>query len=90
MMAASEARVIELENKLNEIMKKLSVIEEGTTKMSKHIEFIESVYGTVSSPMFWICNKVNKLRGEIKDTHPPVVENEKDKKDKNINILEQD
>tara|TARA_B100000902_G_C27243453_1_gene881264 strand:- start:302 stop:622 length:321 start_codon:yes stop_codon:yes gene_type:complete len=69
-MAASEAKVIELENKLNEMIKKLNAIEEGTTRMSKHIEFIEGVYGTVSAPMYWICNKINRLRGEIKDTTP--------------------
>ncbi len=85
-MAASEAKVIELETKINEIMKKLERIEEGTSKMSKHIEFIESVYGTVSAPMYWICNKVNRLRSiEIKDA--PVLDNEKRKE---INILEQD
>ncbi len=72
-MAASEAKVIQLETKLDEMMKKLNAIEEGTSRMSKHIEFIEGVYGTVSAPMFWICNKINRLRGEIKDTRPPVL-----------------
>tara|TARA_Y100001970_G_C14180377_1_gene829499 strand:+ start:387 stop:689 length:303 start_codon:yes stop_codon:yes gene_type:complete len=84
-MAASEARVIELENKLNEMMKKLERIEEGTSKMSKHIEFIEGVYETVSAPMFWICNKVNRLRGEIKDTTPPTLENENENENENVN-----
>ncbi|MBA45244.1 MAG: hypothetical protein CMB31_01480 [Euryarchaeota archaeon] len=84
-MAASEARVIELENKLNEMMKKLERIEEGTSKMSKHIEFIEGVYETVSAPMFWICNKVNRLRGEIKDTTPPTLENENENVNENVN-----
>ena len=85
-MAASEARVIELETKLNEMMEKLIVIEKGTSRMAKHIEFIEGVYGTVSAPMFWICNKVNRLRGEIKETYPPVLEYE----NKDLNVLEQD
>ena len=91
-MAASEAKVIELETKINEMMKKLERIEEGTSRMSKHIEFIEGVYGTVSAPMFWICNKVNRLRGEIKDTTPPTLENENEKikEMKEMNILEQD
>lgn len=88
-MAASEARVIELENKLNEMMKKLERIEEGTSKMSKHIEFIEGVYETVSAPMFWICNKVNRLRGEIKDTTPPTLENENENENVNENENEQ-
>lgn len=86
-MAESDAKVIHLETKLNEMMKKLERIEEGTSRMSKHIEFIEGVYGTVSTPMFWICNKVNRLRGEIKDTTPPVIEGEQSK---DINVLEQD
>lgn len=86
-MAESNEKVIHLETKLNEMMKKLERIEEGTSRMSKHIEFIEGVYGTVSTPMFWICNKVNRLRGEIKDTTPPVIEGEQSN---DINVLEQD
>tara|TARA_Y100000361_G_scaffold45578_2_gene39460 strand:+ start:5553 stop:5825 length:273 start_codon:yes stop_codon:yes gene_type:complete len=90
-MAASEAKVIELETKINEMMKKLERIEEGTSRMAKHIEFIEGVYGTVSAPMFWICNKVNRLRGEIKEATPPTLENENEnEKMKEMNILEQD
>ena len=88
-MAASETKVIELETKLNEMMKKLERIEEGTSRMAKHSEFIEGVYGTVSAPMFWICNKVNRLRGEIKEATPPTLENENEKT-KEMNILEQD
>ena len=88
-MAASETKVIELETKLNEMMKKLERIEEGTSRMAKHIEFIEGVYGIVSAPMFWICNKVNRLRGEIKEATPPTLENENEKT-KEMNILEQD
>jgi hypothetical protein len=86
-MAESDAKLIELETKLDEIMKKLERIEEGTYRMSKHIEFIESVYGTISTPMYWMCNKVNRLRGEIKDIPPPVIESEQNK---DINVLEQD
>tara|TARA_Y100000389_G_scaffold203307_1_gene251332 strand:+ start:6561 stop:6821 length:261 start_codon:yes stop_codon:yes gene_type:complete len=86
-MTESDAKLIELETKLNKMMKKLEKIEEGTSRMSKHIEFIEGVYGTVSTPMFWICNKVNRLRGEIKDTTPPVIEVEQSKEN---NVLEQD
>ena len=85
-MAASETKVIELETKLNEMMKKLERIEEGTSRMAK---FIEGVYGTVSAPMFWVCNKVNRLRGEIKEATPPTLENENEKT-KEMNILEQD
>ncbi len=67
-MTTIDEKLIELEKKIDIIMKKLDLIDEGTNKMSKHIEFIEGVYGTVSTPMYWICNKVNRLRGEIKDT----------------------
>lgn len=90
-MAASEARIIILENKLNDIMKKLEKIEDGTTNMSKHIEFIESVYNTVSTPMYWICNKVNRLRGEIKDSKPPILTSaEIVNENKKVDVLEQD
>lgn len=103
-MTTVDEKLIELEKKMDIIIKKLELIDEGTNKMSKHIEFIEGVYGTVSSPMYWICNKVNRLRGEIKqsDKSQPFDLISKTKlnrlytttddidKNKNVNILDQD
>jgi hypothetical protein len=63
----SDKKIKELEQKLNIIIEQLNNIDSGTSKMSKHIDFIEGVYNTVSAPMYWVCNKINGLRGEIKN-----------------------
>ena len=63
----SDKKIRELEQKLNIIIEQLNNIDNGTSKMSKHIDFIEGVYNTVSAPMYWVCNKINGLRGEIKN-----------------------
>lgn len=63
----SDRKIKDLENKLNIIIEQLNNIDNGTSKMSRHIDFIESVYNTVSAPMYWVCNKINGLRGEIKN-----------------------
>lgn len=35
----------------------------STSKMSSHIDFIEHTYSTVSRPLHFICNKVNRYIG---------------------------
>ena len=67
----SDKKIKELEQKLNIIIEQLNNIDNGTSKMSKHIDFIEGVYNKVSAPMYWICNKINGIRGEIKNTEEP-------------------
>jgi len=61
-----DKKIKELEQKLNVIIEQLNSIDNGTSKMSRHIDFIEGVYNTVSAPMYWVCNKINGFRGEIK------------------------
>ena len=39
----------------------------NTDKMSGHIDFVENVYDTVKSPMYYILNKVSQIRN-ITDT----------------------
>jgi|TARA_B110000261_G_C12928854_1_gene295638 hypothetical protein len=82
-MATPEIRIIELEEKLNTIIEQLNSIDEGTSKMSKHIDFIEGVYNTVSAPMYWVCDKINNMRIGFKSPNPketsshPVMKNSK-------------
>tara|TARA_B100001778_G_C18029497_1_gene380321 strand:+ start:162 stop:386 length:225 start_codon:yes stop_codon:yes gene_type:complete len=48
--------------KLEHMEEKINVLEKQTQKMSDHIDFIDSVYSKISSPLWWLCNKVNGLR----------------------------
>lgn len=56
-------RVDALEEKLNLILQKLDTIETGTNKMETHIDFINDIYSRVQTPLFWICDRVNYMRG---------------------------
>jgi len=56
-------RVNALEEKLNLILQKLDSVEKGTYKMTSHIDFINDIYTRVQIPLFWICDRVNYMRG---------------------------
>ena len=63
-----EHRLTKLESKLTNIELKLDIIinnlQKNTNnceKMSKHIDFVETVYENVKNPLGFICNKVNSF-----------------------------
>ena len=56
-------RVNKLEEKFNLIIEKLESVENGTNKMTTHIDFINDIYNKVQVPLFWVCNRVNYIRG---------------------------
>ncbi len=56
-------RVDILEKKLDLILEKLELVEKGTDKMTSHIDFINDIYSKVQTPLFWICDRVNYMRG---------------------------
>ena len=56
-------RIDALEKKLNLILQKLESVEKGTDKMGSHIDFINEIYFRVQTPLFWICDRVNYMRG---------------------------
>tara|TARA_X000001036_G_scaffold437320_1_gene482381 strand:- start:2943 stop:3275 length:333 start_codon:yes stop_codon:yes gene_type:complete len=60
---AISKRVDILEQKLNLILEKLESVEKGTDKMTSHIDFINDIYSKVRTPLFWICDCVNYMRG---------------------------
>jgi len=59
-----EYKLIDLEVKLNKITYLLERdISPNCNKMSSHIDFIDTVYDTVKSPLNFMCNKINILSG---------------------------
>lgn len=56
-------KIERLESKIDSILEKLNSVEKGTDKMTSHIDFIDSTYARVKVPLFWICDRVNLLRG---------------------------
>jgi hypothetical protein len=62
-----------LDNKVDAILLKLDAINRDTSKMSSHIDFIDKTYDTMSSPLMWMCDKVNAIRGIKTETLPAVI-----------------
>lgn len=59
---ALEKKVNSLEKKIDTLIIILGDVKEDTGKMSTHIDFIDSVYTKVKTPLFWICDKINSIR----------------------------
>ena len=56
-------KIDNIEKKLDLILEKLNSVEKGTDKMSSHIDFIDTTYTRIKTPLFWVCDRVNLLRG---------------------------
>ena len=74
-------RLDNLEDKLTIILEKLEKIDTGINKMNVHIDFINSVHTKIQKPLFWMCDKINYMRG-----YTGFVEN----KENNSSVEEQD
>ena len=56
-----------LEEKLDRVLSILNnEVVENTQKMSNHIDFIDNIYNNVKSPLGYLCNKINYLKGRDK------------------------
>jgi hypothetical protein len=59
-----EYKLIDLDVKLNKILELLEKdVQPNCKKMSSHIDFVDSVYDNVKSPLGFICSKVSLLGG---------------------------
>lgn len=57
------AKIDEINKKVDIIIKKLDIVEKDTNKMNSHIDFIDNTYSKIKTPLFWMCERVNLLRG---------------------------
>ena len=56
-----------LEEKLDRVLSLLNnEVVQNTQKMSKHIDLIENIYNNVKSPLGYLCDKINYLKGTDK------------------------
>ena len=51
--------------------------------MGEHIDFIEKIYDNVKSPLGYLCNKINYLKGNDNNKYSLEYKNIKDNKDEN-------
>ncbi len=57
-------RTDNIDKKLNDIISILNGdVKKNTQKMGEHIDFIEKIYDNVKSPLGFLCNKINYLKG---------------------------
>tara|TARA_Y100000591_G_scaffold66045_2_gene54638 strand:+ start:9205 stop:9474 length:270 start_codon:yes stop_codon:yes gene_type:complete len=69
-----------IDQKLDKIIDILNNnIGKNTEKMANHIDFIERIYNNVKSPLGFLCNKINYLKGN--DTEKYSLEYKTDKTD---------
>ena len=78
-----ERRIDQIEEKLSLIIDKLEKLETSNVKMDEHIDFINSVYSRVQRPLYWVCDKVNYMKGQKLENTPGELLN-------NSNVDEQD
>ena len=60
-----ETQMNRIESKLDKLLKDFEILndlEPQCKKMSEHIDFVENVYDKVKSPMYYIFNKISKIR----------------------------
>ena len=60
-------RIEERLDKIFEILE--NRVTKNCEKMSNHIDFIDTVYDNVKSPLAYICNKVKSIAGSSETTH---------------------
>lgn len=52
-----------LDKKVDAILTRLDAINKDTKRMDSHIDFINKTYEKLNSPLMWMCDKVNAIRG---------------------------
>ena len=66
-------RVERIEHKLDRILDILENNQKTNNKISNHIDFIDSVYNTVKTPLNTICNTVTRFTIQS-NTQAPMLE----------------
>ena len=64
------SRLDKIDKEIHELKTSINKdIKGNCEKMAGHVEFVERVYDTVKSPMYFVCNQINKISGnQIEDT----------------------
>ena len=72
-------RTDSIDKKLNDIISILNGdVKKNTQKMGQHIDFIERIYDNVKSPLGFLCNRINYLKGNSVTQYSLEYTNDKD------------
>ncbi len=61
-----EDRIEKLEEKIDYLIELMKENSQKCEKMSNHIDFIDSIYDNVKSPLGYLCNKINSFTNNDK------------------------
>ncbi len=61
-----------LEKKITEINNKIDKLDKKTEKMDNHIDFVEDIYSSVSSPLNFLKNKIESTMGYENSKNLPI------------------
>ena len=77
-------RTDSIDKKLNDVISILNGdVKKNTQKMGEHIDFIERIYDNVKSPLGFLCNKINYLKGNDQKQYSLEYKNQNNKNDDN-------
>ena len=78
LVIADDSKIDMLLDKINDLSIQVNKLNEKTEKMDKHIDFIDGVYTRIRTPLWWICDRVNLIRGHSLTTNTDSVLENKD------------
>lgn len=77
-------RTDSIDKKLNDVISILNGdVKKNTQKMGQHIDFIERIYDNVKSPLGFLCNKINYLKGNDQKQYSLEYKNQNNKNNDN-------
>ena len=77
-------RTDSIDKKLNDVISILNgEVKKNTQKMGEHIDFIERIYDNVKSPLGFLCNKINYLKGNDQKQYSLEYKNQNNKNNDN-------
>ena len=68
---STEQKLDQILSRLDDIDKRLKLIENSCVGMDNHIGFVEGVYGTLRRPLDFLTNQVNIISGNSTESLPP-------------------
>lgn len=68
--------LLTLEKKVSELNTKIDNIDKTSEKMSEHIDFVEYIYSSISMPLNFVKNKIERIMGNETTAPLPITYNQ--------------
>ena len=74
MLTNIEARLDRMEDSIKDIRENNKSVQTDCSKMSKHVDFIETTYSSVRTPLSYIKANIEYMMGKTSTTDLPTIE----------------